>query len=87
MSAKKKIRPSFQPGYFIKLLKTDPPAYYSLHNFIYRIGGYRTPLLIRTPVHRFCTHNGNLWQFFVQYHRTFGLKIVENDQCEWTEID
>ena len=33
----------------------------------YRIGGYRTLLLIRTPGDASWTHNGHFWQLFVQY--------------------
>ena len=52
----------------------------------YRIGGYRTPLLIRTPGDKFWTHNGHIWQLFVQYYCIFGQKIMKNGHCEQPEI-
>ena len=57
-----------------------------LEDNIYRIGGYRMPLSIRTPGDRFWTHNGHFWQFFVQKYCTFVLKIVKNYHCEQPEI-
>ena len=54
--------------------------------YMYRIGGYRTPLLIRTPGDPIWTHNGHFWQLFVQHYCAFGLKFLKNDHCEQLEI-
>ena len=75
------IEPQFQR---MRYVFPNVPKPESSHT--YRIGGYRTPLLIRTPEDTFLTHNGRLWQLFVQYYCIFGQKIMKNDLCEQPEI-
>ena len=41
----------------------------------YRIGGYRTPLSIRTPWGIFQEHNGHFWQLFIKNYCIFGRKF------------
>ena len=72
--------------HFYRKSKSSMVVYKSGANNTYRIGGYRTPLLIRTPRDIFWAHNGHFWQFFIQNYYIFGLKIAKNDHCEQSKI-